>query len=356
MYDVIVVGAGPAGSVAAKKCIENGLKTLLVDKRTLPRDKLCSGMLMGRMANELVQQEFGTIPENVLTTPKYLRGIMVHALGGDPVVVEQRMPFAWRRDLDFWMVQKAKQAGVELRDQARVLSVEQDGELCRVKLENEILEARFVVGADGSKSTVRKSTFPGIPVVARLVYRWVYPGRLSLDREYFHWIFPLPRPRPRFDVNHKGDCFIIEGGLRELKKNITQYLTPYGFSEEHKPMWKDGCISSSRLVEGFLSRPSPLARGNVLIAGDAAMLQYPVSGEGIAMALKSGLIAARSIKESVSSRGNVAEIYSRQMEPALDILRGLLAHEKKLEEAGKYGPWAVAKAFADGLRATFVIA
>lgn len=46
MFDVVVVGAGPGGSVAAKRCLESGLKTLLLEKRRLPRDKVCSGMIM----------------------------------------------------------------------------------------------------------------------------------------------------------------------------------------------------------------------------------------------------------------------------------------------------------------------
>jgi len=45
MYHVVVVGAGPAGSVAAKRCAERGFKTLLLEKKKLPRDKICSGML-----------------------------------------------------------------------------------------------------------------------------------------------------------------------------------------------------------------------------------------------------------------------------------------------------------------------
>ncbi len=47
MHDVIVAGAGPAGSAAAKRCAEHGLKTMMLEKHRLPRDKVCSGMIMG---------------------------------------------------------------------------------------------------------------------------------------------------------------------------------------------------------------------------------------------------------------------------------------------------------------------
>ena len=356
MYDVIVVGAGPGGSVAAKKCAELGMKTLILDKRTLPRDKLCSGMIMGVMARGIIEAEFGAIPENVLTKPANLLGIMVHASGIEPQIVERRMPFGWRRDLDLWMAHQAKQSGAELRDRARVISVEQRADKCVVRLDGEALEAKFVVGADGARSTVRRFIFPEFPVVYRTTYRECYQGEIALDRNYFHWIFPIPRPRPRFDVNHKGECLLIEGGIKELRNEIAQFLRPLGFSPGQKLLWKDGCISGVRLAPGASAGSFTPARGNVLFTGDAAMLQLPVSGEGIGMALKSGLLAAQSIAESKSSKRDVADIYRRKLEPVFAVLKELTQEDKKLEEAGKSGPKAIAKAFAEGLRATLRIA
>ncbi len=174
MYDVIVVGAGPAGSIAAKKCAELGLNTLLLERKALPRDKVCSGMVMGLMAQGIIEEEFGPIPDEVLTTPRYLLGCMVHAPGVEPEPVEQKMPFAWRRELDFWMTQKARQAGVEVRDRAKVASLEQRGKRCIVRLDGEEIETRFVIGADGARSTIRKLMYPRLEVTYRTVYRECY--------------------------------------------------------------------------------------------------------------------------------------------------------------------------------------
>lgn len=355
MYDVIVIGGGPAGAIAAKKCAELGLKTLLLEKRQLPRDKLCSGMVMGVMAQELIAAEFGPIPAAVLTTPAYLHGIMVHAPGVEPQMVVRQMPFAWRRNLDFWMAQKARQAGAELRDGAKVSSVAAGTDSCRIWLDSETLEARFVIGADGARSTVRKLVFPEVRVAYRTTYRECYRGELTLDRNYFHWILPRSRPRPRFDVNHKGEFFLFEGGIKELRSEIAQFLRPFGFSGEHQPLWKDGCISGARLEGGAIGSLIPV-RGNVLLVGDAALLQLPVSGEGIGTALKSGLLAAHSIAESRASKQSVAEIYRRKIEPVLNVLKELSSQEKRGEEASKLGPKAVAEAFAEGLRVTLRVA
>ena len=54
MRDVIVVGAGPAGTAAAKKCAEYGLDTLIMEWRKLPRDKVCSGMIIGPVDHNLI--------------------------------------------------------------------------------------------------------------------------------------------------------------------------------------------------------------------------------------------------------------------------------------------------------------
>ena len=355
MYDVIVVGGGPAGSVTAKKCAQLGLKTLLVEKRVLPRDKLCSGMVMGRMAQEIIHEEFGPIPDEVLTAPRRLLGYMLHAPGFEPHPLEQEMPFAWRRELDFWMVQKAKEAGAEVRDKVKVTSIEPGGEKCIVRLDGENLEAKFVIGADGAKSTVRKLMHPGLQLVYRTVYRECYQGELAIDRNWFHLFFPLSRRRPRFDMNHKGEFFLLEGSLKELRSEIIQCLHPYGFSREQKPSWKDGCLSGPLPKEGLYTGSFMPAHGNILVVGDAAMLQLPVTGEGIGMALKSGLLAAHSVAESSASKRDAAEIYLPQYESLLKLLKELSPHDKKIEEAGRQGAEALFKAFAEGFRATLQI-
>lgn len=62
MYDVLVIGAGPAGCMAAKKSADAGYDVLLVDKMDLPREKSCSGILIQKSV-QMVEAEFGKIPE-----------------------------------------------------------------------------------------------------------------------------------------------------------------------------------------------------------------------------------------------------------------------------------------------------
>jgi len=217
-------------------------------------------------------------------------------------------------------------------------------------LGREYLETKFVVGADGAGSTIRKLIFPETRVVCRPTYRECYNGNLSLDPNYFHWFLPLSCLRPRFDVNFKGEYFLLEGALKELKDEILQSLQPYGFSWQMQPLWQDGSLSGARL-EGLTGSFIPV-RGNILLAGDAALMQLNVSGEGIGTALKSGRLAALSLAEAMSSKDNLDVIYRRHLEPMVNTLQEVNLWRTKIEEASRESPAALLAAFSDGLRAT----
>jgi len=356
MYDIIVVGGGPAGSLAAKKCAEQGLNVLLAEKSVLPRDKVCSGMVMGVMAQELINQEFGAIPDRVLTNPSHLSGFMLYVPKAEPQVLEYKMPFVWRRDLDYWMTQQAISAGAEIKDGVKAVSVAQKDRHCVVRLGSESIEARFVIGADGANSITRRSICPELDTINRTAYRECYAGELALDRNYFHWFAPLFRPSPRFSLCHKGEFFILGGALKQLRSEANRILSPYGFSGQEKPLWKDGCISGASLRGGFDDGSFIPALGNILLVGDAALLQMPVSWDGIGMALKSSLLAASSIVEALATGRDAGEIYLPRYATLLDIVKNLNAINGKVEEAGQQGGKALTNAWVDGMKFALSIA
>ena len=359
MYDVIVVGGGPGGAVAAQRCARNGFRTLLVERKRLPRDKVCSGMVMGPWANEIIQQEFGNIPKQVLAAPYYLSGHLIHVPGVRPRMIECKTPLAWRKDLDFWMIQKAQQAGVEIWDGARVIRVNPKAGACttaimkRKRLQE--IKARFVIGADGGASTVRRSLFPELKVQFSVPIRECYKGALDLEKDYFHWFFPKYRLRPRFGLNHKQDCFLIEGsGIKELKKEITHILTKYGFNPRRKALWKDGCLIP-RLHDALISGAFSPAAGNVLLIGDAAGLLLPITFEGIGTALKSGLLAADAIAEGEKHGKEAAAGYLQELKSILVVLKGLNELNARLSRSKKMGASDLSKAIRDAYEDTLKV-
>jgi flavin-dependent dehydrogenase len=247
------------------------------------------------------------------------------------------MPLAWRKDLDFWMNQSAKDQGVVIRDRAKVILVDQSKGHCTVvlreKRELQKVKAGFVIGADGAASSVRKSLFPELKVRYSAPLRQCYRGSLDIEKDYIHWFFPRIRPRPRFDLNHKGDLFLLEGsGIRELGQDIETILGAYGYKPGTKPVWTDGCLMPllhSELLTGFFAP----AKENVLLIGDAAGLSFPITYEGIGAALKSGLLAADSITAASPARREAAEIYLHELTSFLKTLENLYSLQESLEQA-----------------------
>lgn len=335
--DVIVVGAGPGGSAAAKRCSEAGLKTVMIEKKELPRDKVCTGMIMGNWAFDLIEKQFGKIPASILTSPPELLGHRLHVDGTDVQTLKAHTLLTWRKDLDHWFVKQARKSGVIIKENARVTHVEDDGGRIRVDFvgngSRETLWSRFVIGADGATSMVRRSLFPKLKVNYSGPVRAWYHGELSLDKNYIHWFFPKRLPRPRFNINQKDGIILLEGaGVKELSQEIEKTLSPYGFDSSWKPFKKDGCaiaLLHQQLIDG---RFVP-ARGNVLLVGDAAGLILPITFEGIGTAIKSGIAAARSIIESTTRTKDAAPIYLSAIQGVIETIRHLYNDRFQLKGA-----------------------
>ncbi len=359
MYDVIVVGGGPGGSIAAKRCAQGGLKTLLLERKKLPRDKVCSGMVMGPWANDIIRQEFGSIPLEILVDPCQLSGHMIHVPGTQPQRILCKTPLAWRKDLDFWMIQMAREDGVKIWEEVKVIRVNQKAGTCTVTMMQgktpQELKSRFVIGADGGASAVRKSLFPLLKVQYSVPLRECYDGALDLEKDYFHWFFPKCRARPRFGLNHKGDCFLIEGsGIKELRNEINQILVKYGFNTKSKAIWKDGCLIP-RLHEALITGSFSPAKGNILLIGDAAGLLFPITFEGIGTALKSGILAADSVAQAVKQGEEAAGIYLYELKPVLNAIKSLIFLSERLKHETDNGSEAISIALKEAYEETLKV-
>jgi flavin-dependent dehydrogenase len=316
-------------------------------------------MVMGPWANEIIQQEFGQIPKAVLAAPRYLSGHLIHVPGVQPRMIKYKTPLAWRKDLDYWMLQKAQEVGVEIWDGVKVTRVDQHTGVCSVKMSRHKtqldIKSEFVIGADGGNSAVRKSLFPELKVKFSVPIRECYNGALDLENEYFHWFFPRYRPRPRFGLNHKGDCFLIEGsGIKELKNEIIDILAPYGFSPGSKALWKDGCLIP-RLHEALISGTFFPAAGNVLLIGDAAGLLLPITFEGIGTALKSGLLAANAIAKAACQGIEAAGSYLQELKSILETIQRLHELNTGLMRQKKMEAFDLSKAIRDAYEETLKV-
>lgn len=363
MKDVVVIGAGPAGSAAAKRCAEKGLATVIMEKDTLPRDKVCSGMVMGPEAKSLVQQEFGEIPQEVLSQPPGIKGHVFWVPGIGRQTLADAAPLTWRRNLDLWMNQRAEAAGVELRSGIRIVTMRPDGPGFQLLVESgeerNLLRTRYLIGADGGNSMTRGFLFPGLEVPYGHVYQECYQVPFNLEPGYLHWFYPLEFSPSFATAHHKDDLMVMDvsgavGQLKELRNWFRQYLArEHGFDLNLSSVWEGGCLEPV-LYRQLFDRTFLPASGNALLVGDAAGLLLPVSGEGIGAALRSGLAAAEAVAKASQSGEEAATVYLESLAPMLHTYREIAPGFKKIraetKEGGRHLPQVLAEAYQATLR------
>ncbi|MFH1775156.1 MAG: NAD(P)/FAD-dependent oxidoreductase [Chloroflexota bacterium] len=363
MWDVIVVGAGPAGSAAAKRCAEHGLNTLVLEKRRPPRDKVCSGMIMGPLAHTLIRQEFGHLPREVLTQPDYLDGYIFHVPGIGQDKLDNTTLLSWRRDLDYWMNRQAEAAGAEIWSGARVTGlIEGDGLRVTVAKGAARLElaTRFIVGADGSRSMLRGLLFPDLKIGRRQVYQECYRGEVDLEKEYFHWFRSVGDDPPNFTIHQKDGLIVVDtssgvGQVKEAMGRVREYLfREYRFSLAQRPVWRGSCLWT-RIRSKLTDYTFLPAKGNALLAGDAGGFVIPIVGEGIGTAIRSGFLAADAIITAAQSGDEPEGLYLASIEGILEAFRGLYPWSEKIEAEKRNGGHSLPQVLKDAYQATLIM-
>jgi geranylgeranyl reductase family protein len=299
IYDVAVVGTGPAGATAARQLARGGAQIVLLDKAELPRYKTCGGGLIGRA--------MAALPDGALTSPQVPchRAVMgFPALNRDFTTKRSSaiITMVMRDELDASLTQLAVQAGAELMAARPVTSATNMGDRVRLSTPSGPVDARMVVAADGVHSQVaRHSGWHSNPHAVPAV-EWeirVSPadysrmaGTARFDMTIpggYAWVFPK---NGHLSV---GAMTVFRRSI-DLHAEVTRYLkqlglTPIGKVEKH-----------GHLIP-IAPRSEQLGHGRTVLVGDAAGLTDPVTGEGISGALHSGALAAQAI---LAADGNPA--------------------------------------------------
>jgi len=320
MYDVAVIGAGPAGCSTASALASTGRSVLLLEKAALPRYKTCGGGLLPRAyamlpptVDAIVESSFPSVLLNF-----HGEGMQFTASRSEPLV---RMTM--RADLDNFLATKAKKAGARVLDACPVKQVIPDSDWVTLVTDQGTFRARFLVAADGVQSLAAKSCgWSSLPKLAPAIewelqlsagefarfgqtarfdfgfidagYAWVFPKRHHLS------VGILTTAPANINLGARLEVYLRTLGIREIER-----VEKHGYVIPLEP------------------RREPLYRGRVLLAGDAAGLVDPITAEGISYALWSGKLAAEAIKGDLCNVAKVGPCYQQLLEA--HILRDLRA-------------------------------
>ena len=318
--DVVIVGASLSAAAAAKRLVDAGLETIVLERKELPRHKICSGILSPR-GHRFLLENFGPLPRETLHEPTSCRGVTFHF----PSMVSMPMdffggstPHLHRKYSDYWAI---KRSGAEVHDRTSFAGLEDNGDhvLVHARKNGEPVEyrARQVIGADGPSSLVIRAIYPDYPQSIP----WFFVGQkfhdiidCPLSPDYFHfWFHP---GLGHYTWSHARDGRQIVGvgfkrgdNFAKKHENVVNYL-----AEKHgvrlQPHTEDeGCGENfgPSLINRYV-----FGKGNVLITGQAAGFLNMI-GEGMSCALHSGAISGEAVVEARARNRPVQEMYRRMI-------------------------------------------
>ncbi len=297
MYDLIVVGAGPAGASAARVAAQKGLKTLILEKERMPRTKLCGGGVTPKVLKLL---DFALPPEIIERTAQSVR---VH-VGDNCFPFETSTPLAYmtsRAPFDSFLISKALDVGVELKDRSPVSKVENTSTHVELSVSGNTLKSRILIGADGmggptarfgdfyqqwQSSQVAYAIESEVPVGERTVQEFITTNSyfdiyFGVSPAGYGWVFP------------KHDHLTVGVGcrlsnLRDAKELLDAFTRRIPLLDNHEIPHAQAHL----IPLGGVARV-PTVRDRILLAGDSAGFAEPLFGEGIYFAIYGGQLAGR---------------------------------------------------------------
>ncbi|GAA2997933.1 geranylgeranyl reductase family protein [Streptosporangium longisporum] len=342
--DVIVVGAGPAGSTTAFHLAQAGLDVLLLEKTTFPREKVCGDGLTPRAVKQLITMGID------IDAPGWVRNKGLRVVGGG-----MRFELDWpelasypdfglvrtRQDFDEILAGNAVKAGVRLLQGVNVTAPILDdrsghvvGVVAKREGEEVSYRSRLVVAADGNSTRIslamglHKREDRPMGVAVRTYFEsprhdddyletWLelWDGDTLLPG--YGWIFGVGDGTSNVGLGLLNTSESFKGmDYRDLLKRWVKGMPPeWGYVEENMT----SPIRGAALPMAFNRQPH-YTRGLVLV-GDAGGMINPFNGEGIAYAMESGHIAAESIVQALgrvtpAQRERVLRAYPQTLKDA----------------------------------------
>src|SRR5215469_3842765 len=288
LFDIAIIGGGPAGSSCAAFCALAGLRTVVLDREKFPREKVCGDCLNPSCWLVLERLELAQrvrdLPHSILNSVAFIaidgRDVILDLpLGDDCEISVKRSLF------DDLLLKRACELGANVHEQTTVTGLSRNDDWKIETASGQTFHARMLIGADGRNSTV-----------AHLCNLLPRPARERVALQAH-----IPRPRDfgnRIVLQFLPEGYSGQAPVNENQLNLCLVGTPPTISTLRKWAERQFVLPANqawRTITPLTRSPVASAHENLFFIGDAARVVEPFTGEGIYYAIRSGELAANAI-------------------------------------------------------------
>jgi geranylgeranyl reductase family protein len=315
-YDVIVIGAGPAGAMAAIEAAKGGLSVAIIEKNNLPRRKVCAGGLVKRAVHLIPSDIIYPIEQQCHTIAMRTQDTDI----GFEQTRENLVTMVCRSSFDGALIKHAKALGVHVYDNTKVTAIKPSAASVSIQSTAGNMIGKYVVFAEGAMAKLSNQFWKEdrllLPSLEADIY--VDPPHTFQTQAVFDfgiidggyaWVFP------------KGDHLSIGLGILRKQTNISlqqsfdTYLDKLGLKNARITNRKGFIIPLS-------PRKQPMMKQRMVLVGDTAGFADPITAEGLTHAIQSGLGAGQAIASYLDNPDKVSERYqSETVAPILEELK-----------------------------------
>lgn len=314
--DVLVIGASLAGGAAAKRLTDAGFHTIMIERKELPRHKICSGIISPR-GYRFLTQNFGEPPPEAFHVPKYVKGVNFLFRNGLQMPMDflaGPTPHIYRKHADHHVVKKS---GAEIHTRTEFLDLKTATDHVLVETNRGTYRARYVVATDGPRSTVVTKLYSKFrdSIYWFVVGQKYYKAELDLDPDYFH--FTIHPRLGYYNWSHPENGTHIVGHTCEHGDSwpdgharVVDYFRRHHGLRIAEEVSREGCLENFGMS---LTNHFVFGRDRVLVAGQAAGF-LNMMAEGMSCALHSGAIAGESIVEAMTRNRDANALFRTLIE------------------------------------------
>ena len=317
-FDIIVIGAGPGGSVAAKVASENGYSTCILEKEMLGergRYKACGGATAWELIEEI------NYPEEKIG--RIIESLELHHVDGETYSKKGKGAVVWRSTFDKFLTDMAINSGALLKEKELLMDIEKVDDFYKISTNKDKYTAKYIIAADGVTSPTlklldwpffksedliltitkeMKSNKPNIDKTLGDDTVHLFFGIENLIRIGYAWLFPK---NERITVGWGNQINLVKNSREEYKKFLALPLVKLALKNSTMEIFKPHLIP--------VGLRSKLYEDKVFAIGDSGGIVDPISGKGIPYAMMSGQFSIESIKtcENKDKLDKLGSVYER---------------------------------------------